>query len=189
MTWPARIGFGARDVAPRASGTYPAFVARFRRFAVSPQPSEHDATRDTQRAMPEESTTPDVADLVRSFWDWSTDRDWDAILAFYAADAVWDMTPVGLGTYDDAVAMRGLWDDWVSSNEELALDVDARDLGGGVVLAIVDQNARPVGSTAHVQAHQALVYLWEHGTVTRVTVYTDIDEARADAERLAEERG
>jgi hypothetical protein len=137
----------------------------------------------------EESTTPDLADLVPRFWEWAIDRDWDAILAFYAADAVWDMTPLGLGTYEDAVAMRGLWDDWVSSYEELALDADVRDLGGGVVLAVLDQDARPVGSTARVQARQALIYLWDHGKVTRVTVYTDIDEARAAAERLAEERG
>ena len=139
--------------------------------------------------MPDESTTPDLAERVRGFWASATDRDWDAILAFYQADAVWDMTPMGLGTYADAVTMRGLWDDWVSAYEELALDVDARDLGGGVVLAVLNQNARPVGSTAHVQARQSLVYLWEHGKVTRVTVYTDIDQARAAAARLAQARG
>jgi ketosteroid isomerase-like protein len=139
--------------------------------------------------MAEESTTPDLVELVRGFWASASRSDWDAILRFYAPDAVWDMSPLGLGTYEDEAAMRGLWDDWVRSYEELALDVDARDLGGGVVLAVADQNARPVGSTGHVQATQALVYLWDHGKVTRVTVYTDINEARAAAERLAEERG
>jgi hypothetical protein len=82
------------------------------------------------------SPTPDLAERVRGFWAPATDRDWDAILAFYEADAVWDMTPMGLGTYADAVTMRGLGGDWVSAYEELALDVDARDLGGGVVLGV-----------------------------------------------------
>jgi hypothetical protein len=31
--------------------------------------------------------------------------------------------------------------------------------------------------------------VWEDGLIVRVTNYTDIDEARAAAERLAEERG
>jgi hypothetical protein len=30
---------------------------------------------------------------------------------------------------------------------------------------------------------------WENGLVVRITVYTDIDEARAAAEGLAQERG
>jgi hypothetical protein len=35
----------------------------------------------------------------------------------------------------------------------------------------------------------AAVAEWADGLTTRVTVYTDIDEARAAAERLAQERG
>jgi hypothetical protein len=33
------------------------------------------------------------------------------------------------------------------------------------------------------------VGVWVDGLIERTTNYTDIDEARADAERLAEERG
>jgi hypothetical protein len=51
------------------------------------------------------------------------------------------------------------------------------------------QHARPIGSTAPVQAREALVTEWVEGWAVRVTVYLDIDEARAAAERLAEERG
>src|SRR5436190_14631967 len=108
--------------------------------------------------MSEESTTFDLIEIVRGFWVSAARRDWDAILRFYARDAVWDMSPMGLGTYEDEAAMRGLWEDWVGAYEELDLDVEPTDLGNGVVLASIRQNARPVGSTGRVQAHQALVY-------------------------------
>ena len=139
--------------------------------------------------MSEESTTPEPVELVRGFWASALRSDWDAILRFYAPDAVWDMSPLGLGTYEDQAAMRGLWTDWVGAYEELELDVEALDLGNGVVLAVLRQRARPVGSTGQVDSRQALVYLWADGVVARVTVYTDIDEARIAAARLAESRG
>jgi ketosteroid isomerase-like protein len=139
--------------------------------------------------MSEESTTPDLVELVRGFWASAMRSDWDAILRFYAPGAVWDMSPLGLGTYEDEAAMRGFWDDWVGAYQELELEVEAIDLGNGVVLAVLDQNARPVGSTSQIHARQVLVYEWEAGMVVRVTVYPDVDEGRAAAERLAEERG
>ena len=139
--------------------------------------------------MSEESTTPDLVELVRGFWASAASSDWEAILRFYAPDAVWDMSPVGLGRYEDEAGMRGLWQDWVSAYEELDLDVEALDLGNGVVLALIHQDGRPIGSTGRVQAQQALVYVWAEDMVASVTIYPDIDEARAAAERLAQERG
>jgi ketosteroid isomerase-like protein len=140
--------------------------------------------------VPEESTTFDRVELVRSFWASAARGDWDAILSHFARDAVWDFSPLGLGTYQDQAGMRGLWQEWVDAYTELELDVEeALDVGHGVVLAVVRQKARPVGSTGHVQSRQALVYVWLGEMVTRVTTYFDIDEGRAAAERLVESRG
>ena len=44
------------------------------------------------------------------------------------------------------------------------------------------------GSDAYVEARTAWVSLWEEGQIVRATTYTDVDEGRAAAERLAEER-
>jgi ketosteroid isomerase-like protein len=57
------------------------------------------------------------------------------------------------------------------------------------VMSFIRQNARPVGSTGHVQTRTAFTSEWEDGKIARVTVYYDIDEAGAAAERLAQERG
>jgi hypothetical protein len=45
------------------------------------------------------------------------------------------------------------------------------------------------GSAGEVRQRGAFIYEVTAGLVVRVTAYTDIDEARAAAERLAESRG
>jgi len=50
-------------------------------------------------------------------------------------------------------------------------------------------SGRPVGSTGWVELRLAIVAVWEEGLIVRGTTYDDPDEARAAAERLAEERG
>jgi hypothetical protein len=47
----------------------------------------------------------------------------------------------------------------------------------------------PVGSVAQAQLRWAVVIAWSDGMIERFTPYTAIDEARAAAERLAEEQG
>jgi hypothetical protein len=65
------------------------------------------------------------------------------------------------------------------------------DLGNGVVFAVFSQHARLAGSTAEVRLRQPAVAIWADDLAVRLTMYpeSDIDEARATAERLAQERG
>ena len=85
--------------------------------------------------MSEESTTPDLVELVRGILEAANREDWDAILAHYAPDAVWDMSD-GMGTFEGPSAIRGFWQDWWSSYERLEIDVlEILDVGNGVVLA------------------------------------------------------
>jgi hypothetical protein len=57
-----------------------------------------------------------------------------------------------------------------------------------VAFALFVQRGRPVGSTGSVEFRDARVMIWADGLIERVTAFLDIDEARADADRLAEER-
>jgi hypothetical protein len=66
-------------------------------------------------------------------------------------------------------------------------DFDA--IGNGVILTVVIQTARPVGSSGEVRLRYAMVGAWTESLIVSLTNYGDIDEARAAAERLAEERG
>jgi ketosteroid isomerase-like protein len=137
--------------------------------------------------MSEEPTTPDVVELVRDILDAANREDWDAILAQYASDAVWDTE--GMGTFEGPAAIRSFWEDWWGTYEHLQIDVlEILEIGKGVVLAAFHLQGPPKGTTAEAQTYIALVYEWVHGTVARVTTYFDISEGRAAAERLAQER-
>jgi ketosteroid isomerase-like protein len=140
--------------------------------------------------MAEESTTPDLVELTRRAYELSCDREWDVLMSFYSPDSVFDMSPEGLGIYEGRTALRGLFEDWVNAYEEYDVETEEiLDLGNGVVFAVVRQNARPTGSTGYVQLHHAGVFVWVEGVIARTTTYTNIDDGRAAAERLAKERG
>ncbi|HME04308.1 MAG TPA: nuclear transport factor 2 family protein [Solirubrobacteraceae bacterium] len=141
--------------------------------------------------MPEESTTPDVVALTRTFFE-TMDRDWDfdALAGFFAPDAVWDLSVWGVGTYEGAAAIRdflvGYWATWEDHHHEIE---DVVDLGHGVLFVVIWEDGCPIGSDARVQARHGDVYEWVQGKIIRITTgYLDIDEGRAAAERLAQER-
>ena len=140
--------------------------------------------------MPEESTTPDLVEVARRSVETGSKRDLDATMAFYTPDAVWDMSPLGMGTFEGQAAVRGFMEDWFASYEEWGLQLmEVQDLGNGVTFGVQVQRGRPVGSSGEVELRYASVTEWEDGAIKRITNYSDPDEARAAAERLAEERG
>src|SRR3954454_13277822 len=139
--------------------------------------------------MPEDSTTRDLVELVRSQWEAVNRRDLDALMSLCSPDGVYDPSPGGVGIFEGPAAIRGFLEDWWGAFEELRFELEeVRDLGNSVVFAVVRQDARPAGSIGHVRAREAYVYEWVDGLNARVTIYLDIDAARAAAERLAEER-
>ena len=95
-----------------------------------------------------------------------------------------------MGVFEGQVAMRAFFEDWRSSYSGIERTAEEiRDLGNGVTFAVVLQEGRVVGSGGSVQLRYASVAEWIDDLMVRNTTYTDIDEARAAAERLADERG
>jgi ketosteroid isomerase-like protein len=138
--------------------------------------------------MSEESTSPDPVELMHRL---SEAEDLDVSMSFYGHEAVYDMSRMGMGVFEGYEAIRGFIEDWHRSYEEYKDEIqEMLDLGDGVVFVVVRQNARPAGSPSHARLHDVYGYtfVWVDGKVARATVYTDIDEARAAAERLAQER-
>ncbi|HME05084.1 MAG TPA: nuclear transport factor 2 family protein [Solirubrobacteraceae bacterium] len=140
--------------------------------------------------MPEESTTPDPVELVRQAFDSGNRHDVDAIMGFHASDAVWDLSDQGLGTFEGVAAIRGWVEDWFGVWADLHLDVqEMLDLGHGVVLSRVREDGRLADGGGHVEQQRGWVVLAGQGKIARIAIYLGIDEARAAAERLAQERG
>src|ERR1039458_2471118 len=79
---------------------------------------------------------------------------------------------------------------WIGSYEDF--EIESRRFSTSETelrLRSLSRQAGPLASTGHVSVRLALVTAWADGMVVRVITSRDIDEARATAERLAQERG
>jgi ketosteroid isomerase-like protein len=140
--------------------------------------------------MPEESTTPDLAERARLAIDAYNRRDFDEVMRFIASDAVWDMSDAGMGTLEGIAAIRGFYEDWIGSYEEYRAEIEEFvDFGNGITLFVLSLKGRPLGSSGEVRLQYATVGTSVENLTVHMTNYLDIDEARAAAERLAEEQG
>jgi ketosteroid isomerase-like protein len=139
--------------------------------------------------MPEESTRPDPVELTRLAFEAVNRRDIDAVMSFFAPDAVFQGRVAG-DLFEGRAAIRGFLDEWFGSFAEVRFEVEEFVvLDDGVVLAVVNQEARPVGVDGQVHQREGWAICWSAGgLIVRLTVHADIDEARAAAERLAESR-
>jgi ketosteroid isomerase-like protein len=140
--------------------------------------------------MPEEPTTRVLVELVQRSVDAVNRRDFDQFAGFLRSDSVWDLSPMALGIYEGSSAVLAFVEDWNGSYEEFELVLEeVRDLGNEVVFAVVLQRARLTNSTAEFRMRYASVNSRAARVFERITNYTDVDEARSAAERLAQERG
>jgi ketosteroid isomerase-like protein len=139
--------------------------------------------------MSEEATTLDVVELVRDLYEAADRRDFDAAMSFVAPDAVLEARTLA-ERFEGRAAIRGFFADFRSMFETYEAKPDEiLDLGHGVVFVANRLTARLPGSHAELRMRDGHVYEWEERMIVRITLDTDIDEARAAAERLAKERG
>ena len=139
--------------------------------------------------MPEESTTSDLIRLARLLNEAINRRDWDAVESFYSPDAV-DVGVEAIGTFEGAATIRGYYEDLASSYDDAHVETEEIiDLGNGVTFAVVLITGRPAGSSGEVRIRYGSAASWTEAVIERLTSYMDIDQARAAAERLAQERG
>src|SRR5208282_3845771 len=90
--------------------------------------------------------------------------------------------------YEGSSAVLAFVEDWNGSYEEFELVLEeVLDLGNEVVFAVVLQRGRVTGSIAEVRMRYASVNSRAGGVFERITNYTDVNEARATAERLRSE--
>jgi hypothetical protein len=141
--------------------------------------------------VPEELTTPDLVELTRRRIAAANTGDFELlVVCFFRPDAIWYATRRSGQVFKGREAIRRWLEDWWAAYEEWeVIPEEIIDLGNGVVFDVSRQRARPVGSIGFVEHRNARVAVWVNGLIERIEVYGDIDEARAAAVRLAEERG
>ncbi|MFL5782121.1 MAG: nuclear transport factor 2 family protein [Thermoleophilaceae bacterium] len=134
--------------------------------------------------MTEESTTPDLVELVRKQVEALDRGDLDGVVIGVAEDAVLDGRAEVI---EGRAAIRSFLDDWFRAYEELNFKLEEiSHLSGGVVFAVVIQDGRLVGGGGHLRQREGWVYLCVGGTIARLDT-SEVDQARAAAERLAQE--
>lgn len=139
--------------------------------------------------MSEQSATPDLVELSRQRFAAVNRRDLDAVLSFFAADAVWDMSPIDMGVFEGHAAIRDALENWWDTFPGIVSELDeALDLGNGVLFQAVTQRGPAAGSTGDIRQRSGRVLLVVDGLIETLTSYNDIEQARDAAERLAEER-
>jgi ketosteroid isomerase-like protein len=103
---------------------------------------------------------------------------------------VYDLSDVGLQTLEGEEAIRRFFEDWHRSWEDYRFEEEEiLDLWHGVGPSVVRESGRLVGGKGRAEGLAARVAIWANGQVERLKAYPDTDEARAAAERLAQERG
>jgi ketosteroid isomerase-like protein len=140
--------------------------------------------------MPEEPMTPDLVGLARQGYEAMSRGDVDAVMSLFAPDAVYDGSDAGIGTFQGKEAVRRFVEDWRRSYEEYRYEEEELlDLGHGVVLSVIRESGRLVGGDGRVEQRAAHLITWANGKIEWFKHYPDPDEARAAADRLAQERG
>ena len=139
--------------------------------------------------MSEESTTPDPLELTHRAYACLNSRDLDGFFGLIGRSCVYDLSRFDLGIYTGPEAIRRFYEEWIEPLHEFGVVVDdIKNLGNGVIYA-VQLGHRGSSPNFFFELGGGVVGVWEHGKLVRMTVYPDIDEARAAAERLAEQRG
>jgi len=96
---------------------------------------ERTGLRNTCRTMPEESTTPDLVELVHRVREAVNRRDFDAVEDFCIPDAAYRGPEIG--SFEGAAAIRGLLEDFLSAYQEFHAEADeVSDIGNGVTFGV-----------------------------------------------------
>jgi hypothetical protein len=89
------------------------------------------------RLMPDESTTPDLAELTRRAIEAAGRRDFDAAMSFYTGDSVW------MGTFRGVDLIRRDREQWMKPYEHFEIEIhEIRDMGCGVILSVQNMAGR-----------------------------------------------
>jgi ketosteroid isomerase-like protein len=133
-----------------------------------------------------DSTIPDPVELTGRLVEAFDRGDVDTIASFGAEDAVLRAMAFGL-SFEGVEAIRSFVEDWFGAFADLAFELlEVQPLGGGVVFALVHQSGSPVGALGSIEQNEGWGIAWEQGQIRQAASYIDVEQARADARRLAQ---
>jgi ketosteroid isomerase-like protein len=134
------------------------------------------------------STIPDPVELTGRLVEAFDRGDVDAIASLGGENAVLRAMAFGL-SFEGVEAIRSFVEDWFGAFADLSFELlEVQPLAAGVVFALVHQSGSPVGALGSIEQNEGWVIAWERGQIRQAASYIDVEQARADAGRLARER-
>jgi ketosteroid isomerase-like protein len=128
----------------------------------------------------------DLVELTRRSMQQTNTRDFGDAVAWFAPDAVFDVSEAGVGRFEGREAIRSYLEDWIGAYERQEYrSWEGVALGGGVVFVVAELEALPAGSAASVRERWAFTVLWREGAIALVTASREIERAREAAAALA----
>src|SRR5262249_36488478 len=118
------------------------------------------------------------AELSRRLNEAVNRGDFDAAVAMYTPDAVYDGSPMDGEVIEGRDALGGFWEDWFGAYEEWEqVAEELRDLGNGVGFGVLRQRGRAAGGRGFVELHYAFVGIVRgEGLTEQLVLYTDINQ-------------
>ena len=138
--------------------------------------------------MPEEARRPELAERWGRAVEAFNAGDFDLAASFYAPDALF-YPRAAVGVLEGREAIRGFFEDWFGTYEELAFELEEfRDLGNGVTFSVLSQRGRLADTAGWLHDRFAAVVTWADGLIEKQMNFENAGDARAAAKHLAQER-
>jgi ketosteroid isomerase-like protein len=139
--------------------------------------------------MIEESTTPDLVRIARQAYEAVSRGDFDAVMSLFAADAVYELSEAGWGPSRARRQSGASSRTGIAAGRNAGLRRRSFSISGTAsCFTCFGRAGRLVGGDGRVEQRLASLATWANGKIEWLKDYRDIDQARADAERLAAER-
>lgn len=69
----------------------------------------------------------------RGWLEAETRGDLELTLSFWSPDAIWDLSPLGMGAFEGRDAIRGFYEDWMGAYADYRIEPEEiQNLGNGV---------------------------------------------------------
>jgi ketosteroid isomerase-like protein len=133
---------------------------------------------------------PDLTNAHRSrrgFELWN-ERDFDALLDLFHADAAWDMRPFqipDMGVFKGHEGLKRFWAEWLQTFPDSTIEVEDVEERNDWTLTVVLQQVSGGASGAPVPFRYGGVGHWRDGRLDLVENHPDLDGARRAFESYA----
>ncbi len=127
----------------------------------------------------------DAAETFRRATEAINEHGMEAFADFLAPDVVCDMTRSGvpgMGLLEGAEQTMAAVTEWAGAFERFSLSYEELvELGEGVIFAVGEQRGVPRGGGEEVSLRFSQINEMPGGTISRITFYRDVEEARRAA--------